>query len=70
MRPRRTALIYSPLFGNFSYGDEHPFKLQRNRLAYDLFDAYGLLDLPNMEIRDCGPISDELLLTFHDPAYI
>lgn len=70
MRPSRTALIYSPLFGNFSYGDEHPFKLQRNRLAYDLFDAYGLLDLPNMEIRDCGPISDELLRTFHDPAYI
>lgn len=70
MRPSRTALIYSPLFGNFSYGDEHPFKLQRNRLAYDLFDAYGLLDLPNMEIRDCRPISDELLRTFHDPAYI
>ncbi|MSN25468.1 MAG: acetoin utilization protein AcuC [Geobacter sp.] len=70
MTPRRTALIYSPLFGNFNYGDEHPFKLQRNRLAYELFDAYGLLNLPNMEIRDCKPISEELLLTFHDPAYI
>ncbi len=70
MRSCRTALIYSPLFGNFSYGDDHPFKLQRNRLAYDLFEAYGLLDLPNMEIRDCSPISDELVLTFHDPAYI
>jgi acetoin utilization protein AcuC len=70
LRSCRTALIYSPLFGNFSYGDDHPFKLQRNRLAYDLFEAYGLLDLPNMEIRDCRPISDELLLTFHDPSYI
>lgn len=70
MHPCRTALIYSPLFGNFSYGDNHPFKLQRNRLAYDLLEAYGLLSLPNMAIRDCRPISDELLLTFHDPAYI
>lgn len=70
MHPCRTALIYSPLFGNFNYGDEHPFKLQRNRLAYDLMDAYGLLGLPNMQIRNCRPASDELVLSFHDPAYI
>jgi acetoin utilization protein AcuC len=70
MRPCRTALIYSPLFGNFNFGDDHPFKLQRNRLAYDLMDAYGLLTLPNMEIRDCLPASEELLLSFHHPDYI
>ncbi len=70
MRPCRTALIYSPLFGTFNFGDDHPFKLQRNRLAYDLLDAYGLLELPNMQIRDCQAASDEQVLTFHDPAYI
>jgi acetoin utilization protein AcuC len=70
MQQCRTALIYSPLFGNFSYGDDHPFKLQRNRLAYDLFDAYALLKLPHMEIRDCQPASDRALLSFHDPAYL
>ncbi len=70
MPPCRTALIYSPLFGNFSYGEDHPFKLQRNRLAYDLLDAYGLLKLPNMQIRDCQPATDDLLLTFHDPDYL
>ncbi|MEI6205637.1 MAG: acetoin utilization protein AcuC [Desulfuromonadales bacterium] len=70
MPPCRTALIYSPLFGNFNYGDDHPFKLHRNRLAYNLMDAYGLLDLPNMVIRNCLPIEDDLVLTFHDPAYI
>jgi len=70
MRPCRTALIYSPLFGTFNFGDDHPFKLQRNRLAYDLMDAYGLLSLPNMQIRDCRPASDELLLSFHDSEYI
>lgn len=70
MQSCRTALIYSPLFGKFSYGDNHPFKLQRNRLAYDLFDAYGLLKLPNMQIRDCSPVTDEQMLTFHDEAYL
>lgn len=70
MRPCRTALIYSPLFGTFNFGDDHPFKLQRNRLAYDLMDAYGLLSLPNMQIRDCRPASEELLLSFHDSEYI
>lgn len=70
MPPCRTALIYSPLFGSFTYGDDHPFKMQRSNLAYDLFDAYGLLTLPNMEIRNCRPIDDGLLLSFHDPAYI
>jgi len=70
MRPCRTALIYSPLFGTFNFGDDHPFKLQRNRMAYDLMDAYGLLDLPNMVVRNCLPIDEDLVLTFHDAAYI
>ena len=70
MRHFRTALIYSPLFGNFNFGDNHPFKLQRNLLAHELMDAYDLLELPGMQVRDCQPVSDELLLSFHDPAYI
>ena len=70
MPARRTALIYSPLFGNFSYGDDHPFKLQRYRLVLDLMEAYGLLKLPGMEIRDCRQIDDELVLSFHAPEYV
>ena len=66
----RTALIFSPLFGRYSYGKDHPFKLQRYHVARELMDAYGLLNLPTMEIRDCRPISDDLVLSFHDPAYI
>ncbi len=66
----RTALIFSPLFGSYSYGNDHPFKLQRYHVARDLMNAYGLLKLPGMEIRDCRPVPDELVLSFHDPAYI
>ncbi|OGT99523.1 MAG: histone deacetylase, partial [Geobacteraceae bacterium GWC2_48_7] len=66
----RTALIYSPLFGSYSYGDDHPFKLQRYHLVRDLMEAYGLLSLPQMEIRDCSPVNEDLVSTFHDPRYI
>lgn len=66
----RTALIHSPLFDTFSYGDDHPFKLQRHRLAFELFAAYDLLELPNMELHGCNPVSEELILTFHDPVYL
>ena len=70
MPSSRTALIYSPQFGTFSYGDDHPFKLQRYHLACDLMSAFGLLTLPNMEIRGCRPVDDSLVLTFHDPEYV
>ena len=66
----RTALIYSPLFGSYSYGDNHPFKLQRYRLVRELMAAYGLLKLPDMAIRDCRPVDDDLVLSFHDAAYV
>ncbi|HIJ87616.1 MAG TPA: acetoin utilization protein AcuC [Desulfuromonadales bacterium] len=70
MPPCRTALIYSPLFGTFNYGDDHPFKLERIHMAYELMSAYGLHELPHMQIRDCLAASDEQLLSFHTPAYI
>lgn len=70
MKVARTALIYSPLFGSYSYGDDHPFKLQRYHLAHDLMSSYGLLALPGMEIRSGRPVDDDLILGFHDRNYI
>lgn len=70
MPPFRSALIYSPLFDAFNFGSDHPFKVHRTRLAYDLMEAYGLLKLPDMEIRECQPVSEEMLQSFHDPEYL
>ncbi len=66
----KTALIYSPDFSGFSYGEEHPFKVQRFRLAYELMDAYGLLRRPDATILDCIPAAEEDLLTFHSQGYL
>jgi acetoin utilization protein AcuC len=70
MPPFRSALISTPLFDSFNFGSDHPFKIHRTALACDLMDAYGLLKLPGMEIREGQPASEELLLSFHDPDYL
>ncbi len=66
----RTALIYSSDFSRYSLGEEHPFKLQRFRLAYELISSYGLAALPHAAIVECQPVSDDALLTFHSPDYL
>jgi len=65
-----TALIYSSDFNRFSYGAEHPFKVQRFRLAYELIDSYGLTKLPGIELRNPPAASEEDILTFHSPGYL
>lgn len=66
----RTALIYSSDFGRYSYGEEHPFKVQRYRLAYELMRAYGLDELPGADVLECAPFDEKELLTFHAPDYL
>jgi acetoin utilization protein AcuC len=66
----KTALIYSRDFSRFSYGEEHPFKVQRFRLAYELMQEYGLIGLPNVNLFDCEPASEKDLLTFHSQNYL
>lgn len=66
----RTALIYSPDFSKFSYGREHPFKVQRFRLAYELMESFGLTSLPGARIFDCVPANECEILTFHSHSYL
>lgn len=65
-----TALVYSSAFDAYSYGAQHPFQLHRYGLALELMEAYGLLRLPNAQRRDCQPVSEQQILSFHSPAYL
>ncbi len=67
---KKTALIYSSDFSRYSYGEEHPFKVQRFRLAYELMQAYGLTELDRTKVYDCQAASEQDLLTFHSPNYL
>lgn len=66
----KTALIYSPDFDRFSYGEDHPFKVQRYRLTYELMEEYGLADLPMSAVFDCEAAAEDDLLTFHTRNYL
>ncbi|MBJ6800023.1 acetoin utilization protein AcuC [Geomonas propionica] len=68
--PRKTALIACTDLSGYCYGEQHPFKVQRYRLARDLMDAYGLLSLPAMtEVRP-RPVSEPQLLSAHSGEYL
>ncbi len=66
----KTALIYSSDFSRYSYGTDHPFKVQRYVLAFELMRAYGLDSLPNAAVCDSPPLEEEALLSFHTPDYL
>ena len=67
---RKTALISCTELGGYCYGEQHPFKVQRYRLAHDLMEAYGLLALPAMELRHPRAVTQEELLSCHSPEYL
>jgi acetoin utilization protein AcuC len=66
----KTALIYSSDFSRFSYGEEHPFKVHRYRLAYELISAYGLIAPPATLISEYRPVVENDLLGFHAADYL
>lgn len=66
----KTAFIYTNDFANFDYGDTHPLKVSRLRLAYELIKAYRLLDIPNTRFIEARKAEDDELLLFHDKKYI
>ena len=66
----RFAFIYSHRFSGYSYGRDHPFKVQRYRLAYELMEALGVLAAPGLQLVECPAVSEEALLSFHRRDYL
>jgi acetoin utilization protein AcuC len=66
----RTALIYSSDFDRFDYGVEHPFKVHRYRLAYELISAYGLFGPDATLVSEYRQVAEADLLSFHTDDYL
>ncbi|HWP34879.1 MAG TPA: acetoin utilization protein AcuC [Thermodesulfobacteriota bacterium] len=62
--------LYDPRLADYDYGEAHPLKMRRLRLAYELTRACGLLDAPG--IRQVVPrmATEAELLVAHDPTYL
>jgi acetoin utilization protein AcuC len=66
----KTAFYYTDAYVDFDYGPLHPLKVIRLKLAYDLMNAYGLLNLPSIEVIPTEKATDEDLETFHSQKYL
>jgi len=64
----KPVFIYSELFQNYKFHDEHPFNQLRIELTIDLLKQIGAIDQKQM-IAPRMATDDEIAL-FHDPDYI
>ena len=70
MLKMKTAFYYSDAYVDFDYGPLHPLKVIRLKLTYDLMNAYGLLDLPSVQLFPAQKATDEDLETYHSREYL
>jgi acetoin utilization protein AcuC len=66
----KTAFVYTDRYLDYDYGRGHPLRIERLRLTYELCKAYGLFDLPGVELIETVPAGESDILRFHTPAYV
>ncbi|KAG6413334.1 hypothetical protein SASPL_126043 [Salvia splendens] len=67
-RKRRVSYFYEPTIGDYYYGQGHPMKPHRIRMAHNLIVHYGLHR--RMEISRPFPAAFEDIRRFHSPEYV
>ncbi|WOL03970.1 histone deacetylase 6 [Canna indica] len=67
-RRRRVSYFYEPTIGDYYYGQGHPMKPHRIRMAHNLVIHYGLHRL--MEISRPFPASATDICRFHSDEYV
>ncbi|CAI9754643.1 unnamed protein product [Fraxinus pennsylvanica] len=67
-RKRRVSYFYEPTIGDYYYGQGHPMKPHRIRMAHNLIVHYSLYR--RMEISRPFPAGPEDIRRFHSPEYV
>lgn len=65
---RRVTYFYEPIIGDYYYGQGHPMKPHRIRMAHNLIVHYGLHR--RMEINRPYPAATEDIRRFHSDDYV
>jgi len=66
----KTVFLYTDQYFNYDYGPNHPLRIERLRLTYELCKAFHLFDLPQGRLVEAGPATESEVLRFHRPAYV
>ena len=67
---RKTAFIYSDSLSQHTLSETHPMKPVRLRYTYELLEAYGAFEAPNVSLVSPRVASNDELLWYHSPEYI
>ena len=67
---RKSAFIYSDSLSKHTLSETHPMKPVRLRYTYELLEAYGAFDAPNVSLVSPRVAANEELLWYHSPEYI
>lgn len=68
--PGDCAFIYSNRFNDFSFGGNHPFKVERFALTHQLLNSLQLLSHPAVRVIESPLASEDELLAFHHADYL
>jgi acetoin utilization protein AcuC len=66
----RTALVYTPKFGDYDLGPSHPLKPSRVIRTYELIRACGFLEGPSVSLEQPSAADEDLLALAHSRDYI
>ena len=69
-RPKDSIVVYSGRVADFSYGDDHPFRPDRARIALQMIRDNGFLNEPWMRVEEPTRIPKERLYESHLPEYV
>ncbi len=69
-RPKDSIIVYSGRFGDFTYGEDHPFNPGRARTTLSIIKNQGFLDEPWMRLEEPCLITKERLIESNDPGFI
>ena len=64
------GIVYSEEFQQYDLGPAHPLKPTRLKLTFELMNAVGLLNSPNVKVVKPRYATDEELLLFHNADYL
>jgi len=66
----KTAFIYTDTYLDYDYGLNHPLKIVRLKMAYELIHAEGLLSLPSVQTMITRKAEEDDLAIFHSREYL
>lgn len=66
----QVGIAYDEKYVQYDLGPDHPFRGDRFTNTMRLFEAQGLLRLPNVVLLKPNPLSKEDLLRVHDESYV